>query len=63
MGIRENKDWEKNTRTNGVSTKRLKKRMTEDEKKAVKDVLEETLKEDIADVTSRIRCIGETGLE
>ena len=37
--------------------------MTEDEKKAVKDVLEETLKEDIADVTSRIRCIGETGLE
>eukprot|EP00959_Pyramimonas_sp_CCMP1952_P442439 9262095-Pyramimonas_sp.AAC.1 len=37
--------------------------MTEDDRKAVKDALEETLKEDIIDVTSRIRCIGETGLD
>ena len=63
MGIRVNKDWEKDTQTNRVHTKRLKKYMTDDERKAVKDVLEETLKGDIADVTSRIRCIGETGLD
>eukprot|EP00976_Prorocentrum_cordatum_P035016 712109-Prorocentrum_minimum.AAC.1 len=63
MGIRINKDWEKDTRANRVHTKRLKKHMTEDDRKAVKDALEETLKEDIADVTTRIRCIGETGLD
>ena len=63
MGIRVNKDWEKDTSANRVRTKRLKKHMTEDDRKAVRDVLEETLKGDIADVASRIRCIGETGLD
>ena len=63
MGIRVNKDWAKDTQTNRVHTKRLKKYMTDDERKSVKDVLEETLKGGIADVTSRIRCIGETGLD
>ena len=63
MGIRINKGWEKDTRANRARTKRLKKHMTEDDRKAVKDALEETLKEDIVDVASRIRCIGETGLD
>eukprot|EP00959_Pyramimonas_sp_CCMP1952_P453130 9467737-Pyramimonas_sp.AAC.1 len=63
MGIRVDKDWEKSAQENRVSAKRLKKHMTEDERRAVKDIIEETLRGDIADCTFRIRCMRETGLE
>lgn len=48
---------------NRISAKRLRKHMSEDEKREVKDRIEEELRGDIAKCTARVRSIGETGIE